>query len=257
MTRSVLGPAWLRFAGVLGFAAAIGAFGVVARAHGGHEGVEPVVKQITVGAEPWQVGVGVVPPDPFAGETLHIEVKAEPRHAGADPTGPATAPDLRLRVDDAVVPLQASNIKGVLEGQYRVDDAGDHVVAVELTRGARATTEFPLLVRSGSIDRIRHALMALFGVLLAGAGALLAWNATWRATIFSAPYRGRALAAVVAVAVLIGVALGPFSTAVARRFVPPREEQSVDWIPDEPAAEHLHSAALGEPATTPNEPAPH
>ncbi len=226
--------------------AAVGLSCAIVRAHGGHEGVAPAIQAITIGSEPWQIGFAVVPPDPIAGENLHIELKAEPLHQAAGQVRRLTADEVRVRIGDEVVPLRRTEIKGVLGGEYRADAAGDHVVTVEVTGPARATAEFPLLVRAGSLSRIRRALITLFAVLLVGAGALVAWNASLRAALIGAEYRGRVVAAVVLLAVVIGLAIGPGSTIVARNFVPPREEQSVDWVPDTPPGEPLQSAASGE-----------
>src|SRR5574340_1176374 len=142
------------------------------RAHGGHEGVPPILRQLQVGSESWQVGVAFVPPDPVAGEDVHIELKAAPLRASAQP--PALSADaLRLRVDGVDVPVATTSTAGVFAGEHRTNVAGDRRVVVEVRApsGSRATAEVPLLVRPGPVPQVRRlvaagALLLVIGVVV-------------------------------------------------------------------------------------------
>jgi RND family efflux transporter MFP subunit len=212
---------------------------LMVQAHEGHGGIAPTFQEVVAGAEPWQVGLGIVPADPVAGETLHLEVKATAKTASGAATGRvADASQVRLLLDDTPVAVQTADAPGVLRGIVVADDPGEHTIHVEVGEpgGASGRAAFPLRVSPGPAARLRPMILIGLLLLLASIGGA-SWR-SWRNRWQGATPVGRA--ALVALGAAIVFLIVPASRALggmaARQFLPDRSEQAVDWIVETPMA---------------------
>ena len=225
-------------------------------AHEGHGGVQPVVREVRVGAERWRVGLGVVPADPVAGEELHIEVKAAALAGdGGMPERPASADRVRLFVDGTNIGLRPAQTPGVLTGVYRADAVRQHQLTVEVdTDGVTIRETFRVAVQPGPVQRLRPFVMAAF-LLLSGMGVAWMWRRRRSLAIPGtrppvAWIAGAGLS-VVAVGVLSSVAVAPI---LAKHLLPDRQPLAVDWISDTPTVIAGSPGAFGEGEAMPLRP---
>ena len=200
-------------------------------AHAGHGGITPVFRQLRVGEQQWRVGVGVVPADPVAGETVQIEVQALALSRDLGSVGTAAKPgQLHLRVDRDPVELQGPDKDNIFRGSYRAEGVGAHRIVVEIAGASQATgnEEFPLQIQPGPLERVRPFLVGLAVVLgLAAAGVM--WL---RRRALSREYGSPVWLAASAVVVLAGNLL--VMPLVAAHFLPARPTAAVDWVQDVP-----------------------
>ncbi len=257
--RIVLKLRWSRRAprgGVVAIAASVAAFllcGLVLplRAHGGHEGVAPVLRQVQVGSETWQIGVAFVPPDPVAGEDVHVEVKADPPKAATGQPPSVGAPDVRLLIDGLAIGLRQTSTPGVFAGVHRASVAGDFRVDVEVRApsGSRGTAEVPLLVHPGPVPQVRRVVAGVAILLVVGIVVLVLRSPPLRTLMARPEGRRIAFGGAVVVLGLVTLILGPITRTVARGFLPQRAEQEVDWVPEATVPGQAAPAARSASAT--------
>ena len=199
-------------------------------AHGGHGGVAPVLRELSVGAERWRIGLGVVPPDPVAGEALHIEIKADPIDADGVPREEsATADRLRLVVDGTDVALREDKTPGVLAATHAIASAGPHQLIVEVRSGDVTGREaFPVTVQAGPVQRLRPFVIAAL-ILLSGMGTGVLWRRRRPSDGLPVGWIAATATAAVAVVVLANMTVTPI---LAKCCMPERKQLVVDWIID-------------------------
>ena len=227
--RSAIGMFAVRAARI-GVVALVCTGGWRASAHEGHGGVAPILRELSVGAERWRIGLGVVPPDPVAGEALHIEIKANPVGADGVPSEKPVASDrIRLVVDGTSVALRTAETPGVLVATHTVDSAGPYQLVVEVRSGDLTRREaFPVTVRPGPAQRLRPFVIVAL-VLLSGMGTGVLWR-RWRPSArLPVGWIAAAATASVAIVVLASMTVTPI---LARRFMPERQPLVVDWVTD-------------------------
>lgn len=226
--------------------------GLRLRAHEGHGGIAPVVREIELGSRRYEVGLGVAPADPMVGDSLRIELRAQVVTADGMPGRLARAEQLTLTAGGATLKLVPTTTAGIFAATHVADAEGELLLKLEVrdTAGAKTTTEFPVRVRPGAAARLRPLVAAVMVVAIAGLGLLL-WRPLGRRVLAGGPGM-RVAGATVALVLLASTlpASRAISSALGGRFTPTREPQAVDWVA-EPEEEGGHDDAGHADAATP------
>ena len=221
-------------------------------AHGGHEGVAPTFREVQIGTQRWRVGLGAVPADPFVGDELRIEIKAEivPSEDGA-PARLANLDELKLSADTTALELKPTINDGVFAAARVVESAGALRLSVELREagGSPGTAEFPIHVRPAAAGWLRFVVLIVILLVLASPGLFLSrdlrrwWDRGSR--LKRALLVGTAVAVVAAMLPVSGAIAAALAVAVA----PERPTEAVDWVIEAPAGgPHLAEAASEPPS---------